>query len=212
MNTFNERPAGTRTQKKAQTRKAVLEAARTAFERDGFEAASIRDIAAAAGVSGGTVLHHFGSKRELLYAALFDDLEQALAGAVAGIGRGPLEDQLDRLSQAVFHHYQERPRLSRVLLKESLFAEPPWAVRFQAQTTGVHEAVVRMGEEAVARGELSPRVDLRLLGMAYLSFFYFALIAWAGGAHTDPARLVRAQVVQHLDGLHSPSSTEPPSP
>jgi AcrR family transcriptional regulator len=212
MNTFNEESAGTRNEQKAQTRRAVLEAARAAFEGDGFEGANIRDIASAAGVSAGTVLHHFGSKRELLYAALFHDLERALEGAVAGVGRDPLEDQLDRLSRAVFHHYQERPRLSRVLLKESLFAEPPWAERFQAQTAGVHQAVVCMGEAAVARGELSPRVDLRVLAMAYLSFFYFALIAWAQGAHADPARLVRAQVVQHLDGLASPSTTEPPSP
>jgi hypothetical protein len=108
---------------------------------------------------------------------------------------------LDRLARAVFLHYQERPRLSRVLLKESLFAEPPWAERFQGQTAGVHAAVVQLGEEAVARGELSPATDLQLLGMAWLSFFYFALLAWAQGAHPDPARLVRAQFAQHIHGL-----------
>ena len=201
MNTFNEHPRGQRENQKALTRLAVLAAARTAFEAEGYEGASVRDIAAAAEVSPGTVLHHFGSKRELLYAALFTALDEALTAAVAGVGAAPLQDQLDRLSRAVFRHYHERPQLSRVLLKESLFADPPWAQRFQQQTAEVHRAVVRLGEEAVARGELSPAVDLQLLGMAWLSFFYFALLAWAQGAHPDPARLVQAQLAQHLTGL-----------
>lgn len=201
MNTFNDSSPLSRKDRKSRTRRTVLEAARHAFEEAGYEGASIRDIAAAAGVSPGTVLHHFGSKQQLLYAALFSALEEALDAAVAGVGPPPLQDQLDRLARAMFLHYQERPRLSRVLLKESLFAEPPWAERFREQTAGVHAAVVRLGEEAVARGELSPAVDLQLLGMAWLSFFYFALLAWAQGAHPDPARLVRAQFAQHIHGL-----------
>jgi AcrR family transcriptional regulator len=201
MNTFSDSLPLSRKDRKARTYHAVLDAARTAFEDAGYDGASLRDIAAAAGVSPGTVLHHFGSKQELLYATLFSALEEALEAAVAGVGPPPLEDQLDRLARAVFLHYQERPRLSRVLLKESLFAEPPWAERFQGQTAGVHAAVVQLGEEAAARGELSPAVDLQLLGMAWLSFFYFALLAWAQGAHPDPARLVRAQFAQHIHGL-----------
>jgi AcrR family transcriptional regulator len=201
MNMFNHSSPLSRKGQKARTRRAVLDAARTAFEEAGYEGASVRDIAAAAGVSPGTVLHHFGSKQELLYTALFTALDEALQAAVAGVGHPPLQEQLDRLARAVFLHYQERPRLSRVLLKESLFADPPWAERFRAQTAGVHEAVVRLGKEAVARGELSPAADLQLLGMAWLSFFYFALLAWAQGAHPDPARLVRAQFAQHLHGL-----------
>lgn len=201
MNTFSEMEPGSREAQKARTRREVLAAARTAFEEDGYERASVRGIAASAGVSPGTVLHHFGSKQELLYAALFSALDDALGTAVAKVGPPPLQDQLDRLARAVFQHYQDRPRLSRVLLKESLFAEPPWAERFRGQTAGVHQAVVRLGEEAVARGELSPSTDLQLLAMAWLSFFYFALLAWAQGAHPDPARLVRGQIAQHLQGL-----------
>lgn len=201
MNMFSERSPISRKDRKARTQHALLDAARTAFEEAGYEGASVRDIAAAAGVSPGTVLHHFGSKQQLLYAALFSALEEALEAAVAGVGPPPLQEQLDRLARAVFLHYQERPRLSRVLLKESLFAEPPWAERFRGQTAGVHAAVVRLAEQAVARGELSPAADLQLLGTAWLSFFYFALLAWAQGAHPDPARLVRAQFAQHIQGL-----------
>lgn len=192
---------GVRAAQKEATARAVLEAAREEFERVGFEAANLRAIAARAGVSAGTVIHHHGDKRELLHAALFDDLEEALNGALARLGPGPLEAQLSRLTRAVFRYYQQRPKLSRTLLKESLFADEPWAGRFTAQTGRVGAEVARLAREASARGELRPGVDGAVFGAAYFSFFYFALIAWVQGAHATPVELVEHLVQAHLEGL-----------
>lgn len=200
---FNQRkPRGkTRATQKEATGHAVLQAARAEFERVGFEAANLRSIAARAGVSAGTVLHHYGDKRELLHAALFDDLEQTLARALAGLGEGPLEEQLSALTRTVFGYYQRRPQLSRTLLKESLFAEEPWAQRFTAQVGRVHGALAQLAQKASERGELRPHVDGALFAVAYFSFFYFALIAWVQGAHGSPMELVDHLVRQHLEGL-----------
>ncbi len=52
------------------TREAILEAARTAFADAGYDRATIRGIAAAAGVDPALVLHYFGSKEGLFEAAL----------------------------------------------------------------------------------------------------------------------------------------------
>ncbi|WP_224366395.1 TetR/AcrR family transcriptional regulator [Hyalangium versicolor] len=200
---FNQRKqqGGTRATQKEATRQAVLQAARAEFERVGFEAANLRAIAARAGVSAGTVLHHYGDKRELLHAALFDDLEETLAQALAGLGPGPLEKQLSALTRAVFGYYQRRPQLSRTLLKESLFADEPWAQRFTAQVGRVHGALAQLAQEASARGELRPDVSGALFAVAYFSFFYFALIAWVQGGHASPTELVDHLVRQHLEGL-----------
>ncbi|HEY0095497.1 MAG TPA: TetR/AcrR family transcriptional regulator [Archangium sp.] len=203
-----KRQSGLRATQKAATGKAVLEAAREEFERVGFEAANLRAIAARAGVSAGTVLHHYGDKRELLHAALFDDLEETLRRALAELGPGPLETQLSELTRAVFGYYQRRPKLSRTLLKESLFADEPWARKFTAQVGTVHGAIARLAEQASARGELRPGVDAALFGAAYFSFFYFALISWVQGAHGAPVALVERLIGQHLEGLR-PSSTAP---
>lgn len=46
-------------------RTRILEAAIALFARDGFAGASVRDIAARAGVTGGLVVHHFGTKGAL---------------------------------------------------------------------------------------------------------------------------------------------------
>ncbi len=204
----SRRQRGVRATQKEATRQAVLEAARAEFERVGFEAANLRAIAARARVSAGTVLHHYGDKRELLHAALFDDLEETLRRAIAELGQGPLEAQLSALTRAVFGYYQRRPQLSRALLKESLFAEEPWARRFNAQVGAVHGVLARLAEEASTRGELRPGVDGALFGVAYFSFFYFALIAWVQGAHASPVELVEHLVRQHLEGLRP--SVKPP--
>lgn len=52
------------------TREAILAAARSAFAQHGFDKASIRQIAAAAGVDPALVHHYFGSKDQLFVAAL----------------------------------------------------------------------------------------------------------------------------------------------
>jgi AcrR family transcriptional regulator len=73
-------------------REAILEAARGYFERHGYDRATIRAIAAEAGVDPALVHHYFGSKDQLLVAALKlpvnprDVVPELLAGPVEGIG------------------------------------------------------------------------------------------------------------------------------
>jgi AcrR family transcriptional regulator len=52
------------------TRQAILEAARELFAERGYEGASVRAIAAEAGVDASLVMHFFGSKIGLLEAAI----------------------------------------------------------------------------------------------------------------------------------------------
>ncbi|GAB3186182.1 TetR family transcriptional regulator [Micromonospora palomenae] len=74
------------------TRQAILAAARTTFAERGFDAASIRVIAAAAGVDPALVHHYFGSKEELFRATVEIPLDPAallpvvLAGGADGVG------------------------------------------------------------------------------------------------------------------------------
>ncbi len=73
-------------------RKAILEAARRYFERHGYERATIRAIAAEAGVDPALVHHYFGNKERLLVAALRlpvnprEILPQILEGPAEEIG------------------------------------------------------------------------------------------------------------------------------
>ncbi|MEU8051926.1 TetR family transcriptional regulator [Micromonospora haikouensis] len=74
------------------TREAILDAARAAFAERGFDAASIRSIAAAAGVDPALVHHYFGGKDQLFLAAMGAPLDpgellpRVLAGDADGVG------------------------------------------------------------------------------------------------------------------------------
>ena len=74
------------------TREAILAAARTAFAERGFDGASIRAIAASAGVDPALVHHYFGSKDQLFLTAMNSPVDprellpKVLAGDRDGIG------------------------------------------------------------------------------------------------------------------------------
>jgi AcrR family transcriptional regulator len=68
QHTYNE-PVAEQTKKRADQRRdtqaRILAAARQAFAEVGYDRATIRAIAAAAGVNPGLVIHYFGSKEDL---------------------------------------------------------------------------------------------------------------------------------------------------
>jgi AcrR family transcriptional regulator len=76
-------------------RAAVLQRAVELFNRQGYDATSVGDVAAALGLTKSAIYHHFPSKEALLSAALdeaLDGLEAAIDRAVAG-SDGPKQDE-----------------------------------------------------------------------------------------------------------------------
>lgn len=80
------------------TRAAILDAARERFATDGYERATIRAIAADAGIDPALVIRYFGSKEALFAAAAAFDLRVPdLAGVPRGeLGRGLVMHFLSR--------------------------------------------------------------------------------------------------------------------
>ncbi|MFG1696117.1 TetR family transcriptional regulator [Nonomuraea sp. NPDC049309] len=67
----------------AETRERLLRAAADAFAERGYDGTRVADIAAAAGVSNGALYAHFGSKADLIVAALRAHGRRMLAGLFA---------------------------------------------------------------------------------------------------------------------------------
>jgi len=67
------RREGAREERKAQSRRRILESAREVFFRDGFMAANLDEIADRAGVAKGTLYRYFDSKADLYVAVLADN-------------------------------------------------------------------------------------------------------------------------------------------
>lgn len=78
------RPAATQTGPTEDRRQVILETALTLFTRRGFFNTSVHDIQRAAGVSIGSIYHHFKNK-EGLAKALYDDQVERMAVAMAAI-------------------------------------------------------------------------------------------------------------------------------
>ena len=69
---------------KAETRRRILKAARDRFAKVGFEAATTREIAAAAGIAVGTLFNYFPSKEAIVMAMVAEALSKAHRGFEAG--------------------------------------------------------------------------------------------------------------------------------
>ena len=98
------------------TREAILAAARTAFAEGGYDATSVRRIAAAAGVDPALVHHYFTTKEQLFQAAVAFPVD--LPTALAGIAEGPVAELGDRLADTflgAWEHPRTGPALEALL-------------------------------------------------------------------------------------------------
>ena len=136
------------------TRAAILRAARKLFSGKGYDGASVRAVAARAGVDPALVLHFFGSKAELFSASLElpfrpHELEEMLAGDPDTVGRRLATFYLKR----VFH---QRAQTVLSLLRSSVSnPEAAAMLRRTIETTAVALLERLMpGPETALRGEL----------------------------------------------------------
>jgi AcrR family transcriptional regulator len=94
------------------TRGRILDAARAAFGERGFDGATIRDIAARAGVDAALVHHYFGTKQQLFVAAM--EMPVDFATAVPALLTGP-EERLGERFVAFVLGLWERPEVRPLL-------------------------------------------------------------------------------------------------
>src|SRR3990167_474473 len=141
---------------KQQTRAKVLAAARRLFSEQGYEGATIRDIAAAAGMSTGAVFANFTDKSDLFREIMDDDME-ALMGAMrdaAGRGR-TVEDAVLKIFMAGYTFYKSRLQLARAAFSVSWDKDGGPTLRSMQGSLAFQELFTEQLTAAIERGELS---------------------------------------------------------
>jgi TetR/AcrR family transcriptional repressor of mexJK operon len=181
-------PSGDRAGRK---RRAIVQAARRVFAREGFDA-GMDLIAAEAGVSKVTVYNHYGSKESLFLAVIGDALEEALGDAVAGT-QARL-DSSDDLRESLVWTAQEwvkgmvRPDVLalRHLVVSEVRRFPELGTAWQANgPLRAQPALVATFGRLVGEGRLiMPDIDLACVQM-YALVLYPHLIHSAYGARLD---------------------------
>ncbi|MEV1144797.1 TetR family transcriptional regulator [Micromonospora sp. NPDC049799] len=170
------------------TREAILRAARDAFADRGYDAASIRAIAAVAGVDPALVHHYFGNKDQLFLAAMNAPLNPGellpavLAGDRDGIG--------ERLARTFLGVWDSPAGTAGVALLRSALSNE-WTARLLREfiTTQVLRRVLEHLDvdpaELPMRGSL---VASQLMGLAMVRH----VVKLEPAASADPELLVAA--------------------
>ena len=135
-----------RLQHTAQTRAAVLEAATELFGENGWAGTGMRDVARLAGVAVETVYSNFGSKPELLLAAI----DVAVVGdsqpiplderpEFAGLGRGSLAARAGAAARLVRQIHERTYGIGKAL-REAAASDPDLAKRLtEARGAAPHQ-------------------------------------------------------------------------
>lgn len=177
-------------QRRHEVRARLGAAARELFALHGFEAVSLRQVAAAAGVTPAMVHYYFGGKHGLWLAVIEDYLEEALGSMLAARaeieGPGGLAIYLLRHTQLL----GRQPWLAPLLFREVVLGGGPSAdfvQRFPAQLRTLLRGAIAAARE---RGEVSADLDPELLMLSLLSaavfpFLVRPMIETAFGATVD---------------------------
>lgn len=159
-------PASQRLLSKMRTRAKVMAAARSLFSEHGYEAATIRDIARAAGMSTGAVFANFQDKSDLFEAVMEEDFERVAdvmrASAEATDGKSVAE-RFTALFEAGYRDGFKDVPLVQAAVAQSWVHPRSAEVRSRARakiTLGVVSDILRQGVHA---GELRADFDVRLI-------------------------------------------------
>jgi AcrR family transcriptional regulator len=89
----------TRAEKGEQVRRALLDAAREVFVRDGFHGTSLDAVAEAAGLTKGAVYSRFDSKADLFLALLEERITERIGQVESVLGTGSLEGDVAAMTR-----------------------------------------------------------------------------------------------------------------
>jgi AcrR family transcriptional regulator len=179
---------------KQQTRLKVLAAARRLFSEQGYEGATIRDIAAAAGMSTGAVFANFTDKSDLFREIMTDDMEALLAAMRDAAGRGrTAEDAVLKVYMAGYTFYKTRLQLARAAFSVSWDKDGGPSLRGLPSSLAFQEVFSELLNAAVEKGELSQEAEVKLRAQmlfdTYLSNFPQAIFeGWSLDALQTRAR------------------------
>ncbi|GAA1618218.1 TetR/AcrR family transcriptional regulator [Actinoplanes couchii] len=179
----------------------MLRTAVTLFNRKGYDATSIGDLAAELGVTKSAIYHHVASKEELLRLALddaLDELTQVVSAAVGDDGTSAHDRLREVVRRSVEVLVAHQPAVTLLLrVRGNTPVEVEALKRRRWLDDQLADLVRAAAAEGALRADIAPDLVSRLLfGMVN------SLIEWyrPQGTHA-PATLAEAVTTMAFDGL-----------
>jgi AcrR family transcriptional regulator len=159
-----QRPKGVRAAGKARSRNSLLQAAKRLFMEHGYDGATVREIAAAAGLSTGAVFASFSDKSDLFNEVLLADLEEQVElMREATASPGPTAERLLRALAAGYDRQMPQLELLRAAMAVSWSQGLSGDVGDRPVRAAVIAQLRDLLEEGVSKGELKRDAPVQLI-------------------------------------------------
>lgn len=187
----------------------IASAAEMLFGRQGYHATTVRQVAGAVNLQGGSLYAHFGSKEELL-ARVVDRASEAFHDAVEPVltGPGSAPERLAAALEAHIHVVAANPLAATVYFQD--WRHLSGRLLDQArQRRDAYETLWRQTvADGVAAGELAP-VDPQLAAVAWLSVGNWVHQWYRPQGRLSPAAIAQVFSAVLLNGLDTRGSMVP---
>lgn len=174
----NSPAADTLTPRGRRTREALLDAARTVFETEGFPDTRVEQIAQQADVAYGTFYRYFESKEHIfgeLSTRLFEDMHRREPTAAT---LSPAA-KLIAANRSYYRAYQRNARMMAIVEQVATFNEEFRALRHEHRRLIIDptaKAIARWQAEGLVRPELDPELAARVMAAMVEHTIYLWLI------------------------------------
>lgn len=179
---------GLRERGKRDKARRITSAARRVFVEKGYDAATTREIAAAAEVSVGTVFVYARDKRDLLLMVVNDELDAVTEDSQRWVERpGPLLERLCGFFGERYRYWASEPALARPTLQQTadMLADPgdadsasTQANRFHDRRRTMHTQLTTMVLQAQAAGEADPALPAERVAALFNSLYVTEVRRW----------------------------------
>lgn len=190
------------TERTADRRRELLDAASRVFARKGFRQSRVGDIAEEAGVAHGLLYHYFRSKDEVL-ETIFREMWGSLVVDTQRIEDSgtPLHEQLRRFSRIYLGSWLVAPDSIRVLVRE--IGRSPEVGERVDEIRAVFLALARMIRAAQERGEVRPDCEPALAAWVVYGALEEILTGWVLGQLPGEEEDVERAVATVVDVAHA---------
>jgi AcrR family transcriptional regulator len=199
----------TREQRRDLTRQQLLAAAAVVFSTRGYHAASIDDVADAAGFTKGAVYSNFASKEDLFLALIRERQEKMLQAFFAAAEAGAASDTTPSLTD-VFRRLSPTPEEFALWQEFELYArrQPELLARLRADNDTIFAQLVALVEHHWLSLEAAPPLPHVALARLYVAIFDGLARQRALDPDTVPDELF-AQLIDFVDhAINEPTRHE----
>jgi TetR/AcrR family transcriptional regulator len=175
-------------------RERLLDAGAQEFAERGFHGATVRDIAARAGLTSAALHYHFDHKQGLIEALVEERFVPLIAGTLqpALAAKGPVRVRIEAMLRGYTAALAARPWLPALIVREVLsdggVLRETFLARFAGPVAGRLPELIAEGQKnGELRNDLDPRLAaLSLMSIAVFPFAAAAVVDHAFGLRKSP--------------------------